>query len=163
MFEATRYSDFTKGWVAVNAVEVLSYNGRRHEDGGDFDLIERGGGNRDLELAAFSVLSVNNMLRLEDGLLPFMTRSPVAAPLDFSNYNRPIQHNVGKIVPVTDNSSASLDIAADDKLPDLNLHENLLSAGSPKSNSQLSAWNLQTELPADSPELRRFPPIACNP
>ena len=163
MFEATRYSDFTKGWVAINAVEVLSYKGRRHEIGDDFELIERGGGNSDLELAAFSFLSFNNMMRLENGLLPFMTKTPAATPIDFARYHLPIKRDLCKIVPVNDDSPAPLDIAADDKLPDLELHGNLLSTDSPKSNSKLSAWNLQTGLPADSPQLRRFPPIACNP
>ena len=162
MFEATRYSDFTKGWVAINAVEILSYNGRRHEDGGDFDLIERGGGNSDLEFTAFSLISVNNMMRLENGLLPFMTRTSAAAPVDFSDHYPPIKNNVGTIVPVTGDRSAPLHIAADYQLPDIDIHENLVSADSLKSNSRFSAGYLQTELPAGNPDLQKLPPIASN-
>ena len=138
MFEATRYSDFTKGWVAINAVEVLSYKGRRHEVGDDFELIERGGGNSDLELAAFSFLSFNNMMRLENGLLPFMAKTPAATPIDFARYNLPIKHDVGKIVPVTDDSPASLDIAANYKLPDFDPQKSLVPTNFQTRNSKFA-------------------------
>jgi len=64
-FEKTRYSDFTKGWVGMNAFEVCSYNGRNHDIGGDFELIERGGGNGDFELGIFYLISSYNLLKMD--------------------------------------------------------------------------------------------------
>jgi len=64
-FEKTRYSDFTKGWVGMNAFQVCSYNGRNHDIGNDFEMIERGGGNGDLELGAFYLISSYNLLKMD--------------------------------------------------------------------------------------------------
>ena len=64
-FEKTRYSDFTKGWVGINAFQVCSYNGRNHDIGNDFEMIERGGGNGDLELGAFYLISSYNLLKMD--------------------------------------------------------------------------------------------------
>jgi len=63
-FEYTRHSDFTKGWVGMNAFQVCSYNGRNHDIGDDFEMIERGGGNGDLELGAFYLISSYNLLKM---------------------------------------------------------------------------------------------------
>jgi hypothetical protein len=64
-FEKTRYSDFTKGWVGMNAFEVCSYNGRNHDIGNDFEMIERGGGKGDFELGVFYLISSYNLLKME--------------------------------------------------------------------------------------------------
>ncbi len=64
-FEKTRYSDFTKGWVGMNAFEVCSYNGRNHDIGHDFEMIERGGGNGDFELGVFYLISSYNLLKMD--------------------------------------------------------------------------------------------------
>jgi len=64
-FENTRYSDFTKGWVGMNAFQVCSYNGRSHNIGNDFEMIERGGGNSNFELGAFYLVSSYNLLKMD--------------------------------------------------------------------------------------------------
>jgi len=64
-FEKTRNSDFTKGWVSMNAVQVYSYQGRNHDTGNDFEMIDRGGGNGDLELGLFCSISSYNLLKLD--------------------------------------------------------------------------------------------------
>ncbi len=64
-FEKTRYSDFTKGWMGINAFQVSSYNGRNHDIGNDFEMIERGGGKGDFELGVFYLISSYNLLKME--------------------------------------------------------------------------------------------------
>jgi hypothetical protein len=64
-FEKTRYSDFVKGWVGMNAFQVCSYNVRNHDIGNDFEMIEKGGGNGDLELSVFYLASSYNLLKLD--------------------------------------------------------------------------------------------------
>jgi len=64
-FDQTRHSDFTKGWAGMNAFQVCSYNGRDHDMGSDFEMIERGGGNGDLELGAFYLISSYNLLKMD--------------------------------------------------------------------------------------------------
>lgn len=64
-FEKTRKSDFTKGWVGINTVQLYTYNFRSHNDGDDFNMIERGGGNPVLEQNVFTVLSLYNISRLK--------------------------------------------------------------------------------------------------
>ena len=64
-FENTRYSDFTKGWVGMNAFQVGSYNGRKHDFGSDFDMIERGGGNSGFELGVFYLIGSYNLLKMD--------------------------------------------------------------------------------------------------
>ena len=66
-WEATRRSDFVKGWVAMNAVEAYAYKSRPRKIGDDFALIERGGGNDDLEFAAFTFMALSNVMRLDSG------------------------------------------------------------------------------------------------
>jgi hypothetical protein len=84
LFRQTRDLDFTKGWVAMNAVQVISYQSRRHGNGDDFALIDQGGGDGDLEFAAFSILSVNNLIRLENDPLIFPSKSYAAPDLNLS-------------------------------------------------------------------------------
>jgi len=64
-FDQTKYSDFTKGWVGMNAFQVCSYNGRNHDMGDDFEMIDRGGGNKDLELGVFYLISSYNLLKMD--------------------------------------------------------------------------------------------------
>jgi len=64
-FEKTRHSDFTKGWVGINAFQVCSYKGRNHDIGDDFEMIDRGGSNGDLELGAFYLISSYNLLKMD--------------------------------------------------------------------------------------------------
>ncbi len=86
-WEATRRSDFVKGWVAMNAVQAYAYKSRPRKIGDDFALIERGGGNGDLEHAAFTFMALSNVMRLESGSVrplthPGMTfRTEVSSPI----------------------------------------------------------------------------------
>ena len=64
-FENTKYSDFTKGWVGMNAFQVCSYNVRNHDIGSDFEMIEKGGGNGDFELGVFYLISSYNLLKMD--------------------------------------------------------------------------------------------------
>ena len=63
-FEATRHSDFTRGYVAVAALETLSYP-LRHRNDGDFNTSERNGGNKNLEYGIFSLISLHNVFRVK--------------------------------------------------------------------------------------------------
>jgi hypothetical protein len=82
-FEKTRSSDFTKGWVAMNAVEASSYKIRSRDLGDDFASIDRGGGNGDVEFAVVSLLSLNNLRRLEPDLIPSLTKPGVVSNAGF--------------------------------------------------------------------------------
>ena len=87
-FEQTRNSDFTKGWVGMNAVEASAYKIRPRNGGDDFDLVDRGGGNGDIEYAVVSALSLNNLRRLEPDLIPSLTNYRIN-----SNAGFPYQNN----------------------------------------------------------------------
>lgn len=63
-FEETKSSDFTKGWVGMNAIQVLSYKLRNHDIGDDFATIERGRGNGDSEFRLFSSIGMYNFLKV---------------------------------------------------------------------------------------------------
>jgi hypothetical protein len=84
LFEETRYLDFTKGWVGMNAVQVFSYQGRRNNNDNDFGLIEQGGGDSDLEFATFSFLSIHNLIRLENDLLTLVTKAEATPDFNLS-------------------------------------------------------------------------------
>jgi len=64
-FENTKYSDFTKGWVGMNAFQVSSYKGRNHDLGNDFEMIDNGEGNGDFELGVFYLMSSYNLLKMD--------------------------------------------------------------------------------------------------
>jgi len=68
-FEKTRHLDFTKGWVAMNAAQVFSYPTRRNQTDNDFENIDKGGGNGNLEFAIVSFLCVKNLKALEPRFL----------------------------------------------------------------------------------------------
>lgn len=72
VFESTRYSDFTKGWVGMNAFQVCSYKGRDHDMGDDFAMIDTGGGNGDLELGVFYLASSYNLLKLDSMIYGYL-------------------------------------------------------------------------------------------
>ncbi len=78
LFEKTRNWEFTKGWVAMSTAQVYTYQGRRNDNDDDFAMIEKGGGKSDLEYAAFSFLSFNNWMRLENDALPLVTKAETA-------------------------------------------------------------------------------------
>jgi hypothetical protein len=63
-FDATKRSDFTKGWLCITAAEAWSYGIRPHDIGDDLALIERGNGNAELEMASYSLLSSYNLYRV---------------------------------------------------------------------------------------------------
>lgn len=86
LFDQTRHADFTKGWVAFNALQVLSYQGRHNENDGDFALIERGGGNRNMEHVGFSLLSIHTLVRLEDDIFA-LAKKAWATPIPSSNFS----------------------------------------------------------------------------
>ncbi len=64
-FENTKYADFTKGWAGMNAFQASSYKGRNHDIGGDFEMIDNGGGKGDLELGVFYLMSSYNLLKMD--------------------------------------------------------------------------------------------------
>jgi hypothetical protein len=66
-FDKTRTSDFTKGWVGVNTVQLFSYTSRSHVDGSDFQMIERGGGDAEQVHNVFTMVSTYNFRRLDSG------------------------------------------------------------------------------------------------
>ena len=75
-FENTKYSDFTKGWVGMNAFQVCSYKGRNHDLGGDFEMIDNGGGNGDFELGVFYLMSSYNLLKMDlSPQMPYFSNS----------------------------------------------------------------------------------------
>lgn len=61
-FEGTRHSDFTKGWVSMNAAQIWTYDLRGHDNGDDFALIEKGHGNTRFEFSMLAFVSQNNLL-----------------------------------------------------------------------------------------------------
>ena len=63
---ATRGRDFTKGWVGVNSVQLYTYQVRTHEHGNDLSMIEKGGGNTDLEMGMLAMVSSYNLLQTQD-------------------------------------------------------------------------------------------------
>jgi hypothetical protein len=63
-FEKTRESDFTRGWVSLNAIQTWSYRSREHSAGDDFAMIDKGHGNGDSELLTFSLTSLFNFYRV---------------------------------------------------------------------------------------------------
>jgi hypothetical protein len=82
---ATRHSDFTKGFVALNAFQIWSYDARGRSAGDDFDMIQRGQGNSDIDRSLFSAISLYNMRVFQDTvpLYPFFApsdRPPVDGP-----------------------------------------------------------------------------------
>ncbi|MCP4371829.1 MAG: hypothetical protein GY797_27485 [Deltaproteobacteria bacterium] len=78
-FQNTKYSDFTRGWVGMNAFQVCSYNERNRDLGDDFKLIERGGGNKNFELGAFYLISSYNLLKMDmPAQMPFFSTATKA-------------------------------------------------------------------------------------
>jgi hypothetical protein len=66
-FDKTRSSDYTKGWVGVNTVQLFSYTSRPHVDGDDFQMIEQAGGDPEQIHNVFTMISAYNFRRLESG------------------------------------------------------------------------------------------------
>lgn len=63
-FEKTRQSDFTRGFVIASALETWTYPVRYNEDG-DLAMINKAGGNKDIEYGIYSAVAAHNMLRLK--------------------------------------------------------------------------------------------------
>jgi hypothetical protein len=90
-FDKTRYSDFTKGWLGMNAFQVCSYNVRNHDIGNDFEMIERGGGNGDFEFGVFSLISSYNLLKMDiSSQMPYFsaTTKPKVWPESFYTWEK---------------------------------------------------------------------------
>jgi hypothetical protein len=64
-FDSTKHLDFTKGWVSMNVAQLYTYEQRKHDDGDDFALIEKGNGDKGLNFGALAFISQNNLLALE--------------------------------------------------------------------------------------------------
>ena len=64
-FESTRRSDFTKGWVSMNAAQLYTYDHRGHDNANDFELIERGNGDKRLDYCSLALITQNNLLAIE--------------------------------------------------------------------------------------------------
>jgi len=64
-FESTRYSYFTKGYVATSAIDTWSYPVRHYgSDYNDMKMLDAHGGNGDLEYAIYSTIAMHNLLRV---------------------------------------------------------------------------------------------------
>jgi hypothetical protein len=64
-FETTRYSYFTKGYVATSAIGTWSYPLRHYgSDYNDLKMLDEHGGNGDLEYAIYSTIALHNVLRV---------------------------------------------------------------------------------------------------
>ncbi len=68
-FESTRHLDFTKGWVGMNTAQLYTYDLRGHNDGNDFELIERGNGDKRLDYGSFVFITQKNLLAIENPAL----------------------------------------------------------------------------------------------
>jgi hypothetical protein len=64
-FKSTKHLDFTKGWVSTNVAQLYTYEQRKHDNGDDFALIERGNGDKGLNIGALAFITQNNLLALE--------------------------------------------------------------------------------------------------
>jgi hypothetical protein len=64
-FDSTKHLDFTKGWVSMNVAQLYTYEQRKHDDGDDFALIEKGNGDKGLNFGALALITQNNLLALE--------------------------------------------------------------------------------------------------
>jgi len=62
-FEGSRRWDFTRGYVALSAIETLSYPLRRSDEG-DIKMLNRYGADGDLEWGIYSAIAVHNLLRV---------------------------------------------------------------------------------------------------
>lgn len=82
-FEGTRHSDFTKGWVSMNAAQIWTYDLRDHDNTNDFDLIEKGGGDTRLEFNMMAFVIQNN-------LVAAVTPGPVLFNLDVRAKETPV-------------------------------------------------------------------------
>lgn len=63
-FEATRYSYFTKGFVAMNAVHTWTYMHGNRSDYHDFKMLDHANGDGDLEWGLYSIIAAHNILRV---------------------------------------------------------------------------------------------------
>ena len=131
LFEETRNLDFTKGWVAMNAVQVFSYQGRRNDNDDDFALIEQGDGDGDLEFAAFSFLSINNLMRLENDLLMAGKKSAATPDFNLSNIFAGSEFDTKEEFTSYPDSRLSLNINSTLELPHLD---------PPKAAMENSSW-----------------------
>jgi len=62
-FEKSRNWDFTRGYVAMSAVEVWTYPIRNRDGGGDLGCIDEAGGNGNAEWAAYSLIAAHSLFR----------------------------------------------------------------------------------------------------
>jgi hypothetical protein len=64
-FETTRYSYFTKGYVATSAIDTWSYPLRHYgSDYNDLKMLDHANGNGDLEYGIYSAIALHNVLRV---------------------------------------------------------------------------------------------------
>ncbi|CAB5119646.1 hypothetical protein D3OALGA1CA_2511 [Olavius algarvensis associated proteobacterium Delta 3] len=61
LFPGTKNSDFTKGWVAMNSFQIWSDDARAHDIGNDFELIDKGNGESDVDRVVMSLWSQYNL------------------------------------------------------------------------------------------------------
>lgn len=84
-FKKTKRSDFTKGWIGINTVQVYSYRFRNHADGNDFKVIDQGGGNGNMENVLFSAMSTYNLRQLESNFVKFPFQMNLKPETNFFN------------------------------------------------------------------------------
>ena len=63
-FEATMYSYFTKGYVATSAMHTWFYPVVNRGHYNDFKMLDRHGGNGDVEYGIYSAIALHNVLRI---------------------------------------------------------------------------------------------------
>ena len=125
-FKKTRNSDFTKGWVGINAFQICSYKGRNHDIGDDFEMIDRGGGNGDFEFGVFYLISSYNLLKMDmPAQIPYFsaTTKAKAWPEGFYPWKEQTnQHifNLSKKPDEIENEHLIFNLNIDKMLPDKN-------------------------------------------
>lgn len=150
-FDSTRNSDFTKGWVSMNTFQISTYSLRSHHAGSDFDLIEKGNGNKEAEFSAFAFVSEYNKL---NAFLP--NNLPVGMPSKTMQDNRRwsfADSNSGSIygqselisqTTLKDDYQAMFSFNDKAQLPDLNRFEPSDSFPDKLSHLQLVALEQET-------------------
>jgi hypothetical protein len=64
-FEKTRYSWYTRGYVATSAIQTWTYPIKTHDSNySDFKMLDHANGNGDLEYGIYSTIALHNMLRV---------------------------------------------------------------------------------------------------
>ena len=150
-FDSTRNTDFTKGWISMNTFQISTYSLRGHHAGSDFDLIEKGNGDKELEFSAFAIISEYNKINafrpktLPIGVLPKTKEKNRSR--SFSHNDSDMIHDQGDLFSLT---TPKLDFQQmyssknNDQTPDLTRFEPHKTPYESLSNLQLVALDHDT-------------------